>query len=261
MMRAAPAIHPLALVDPQARIADDVAIGPFCWVGPHVTLEAGVVLNSHVRVEGHTTLGRGVRVHAGAVLGGPPQDLKFRGVVSYLTVGEGTVIRECATANVPTDEGATTRIGAHCLVMAYAHVAHNSVVGDRVILANAVQLAGYVTVEEHAIVGGLVPVHQFVRIGAHSMIGGGCRVPQDVAPYVRAAGYPLRPIGLNVVGLERRGFPPATITGLKRAYRILFRSGLKLEDACQRIRDTVPPAPEVEHFVNFALTSERGLAR
>src|SRR5262249_25889059 len=146
-------IHPLSLVDPGARVADDVTIGPFCWVGPDVTLESGVVLESHVRVEGHTTLGRGVRVHAGAVLGGPPQDLKFRsGVVSHLAVGEGTVIRECATANVATDEGETTHIGTHCLVMAYAHVAHNTVVGNRVILANAVQLAGYVTVEDHAIV-------------------------------------------------------------------------------------------------------------
>jgi UDP-N-acetylglucosamine acyltransferase len=254
-------IHPLALVDPGARVAEDATIGPFCWVGPHVTLEPGVVLESHVRVEGHTTLGRNVRVHAGAVLGGPPQDLKFRGVVSYLTVGEGTVIRECATANVATDEGQATRIGAHSLVMAYAHVAHNAIVGDRVILANAVQLAGYVTVEDHAIVGGLVPVHQFVRIGAHSMIGGGCRVPQDVAPYTRAAGYPLRPIGLNLVGLERRGFSPETIAALKTAYRILFRSSLHLEDACARIEATVPRSPEVDHFLHFARTSERGLTR
>jgi UDP-N-acetylglucosamine acyltransferase len=256
-----PSIHPLSIVDPQARIADDVTIGPFCWVGPHVTLETGVVLDSHVRIEGHTTLGRGVRVHAGAVLGGPPQDLKFRGVVSYLTVGEHTVIRECATANVPTDEGATTQIGAHCLIMAYAHVAHNTIVGDRAILANGVQLAGYVTVEEYAIVGGLVPVHQFVRIGAHSMIGGGCRVPQDIAPYTRAAGYPLRPIGLNLVGLERRGFPAETIKGLKTAYRLMFRTDLKLEEACARIRETVPASPELDHFVDFALTSERGITR
>lgn len=256
-----PTVHALSVVDPKARLADDVTIGPFCWVGPHAVLEAGVVLDSHVRVDGHTTLGRGVRVHAGAVLGGPPQDLKWKGQVSSLTVGEGTVIRECVTANLASDEGESTRIGAHCLVMAYAHVARNTVVGDRVILANGVQLAGYVTVEDHAIVGGLAPVHQFVRIGAHSMIGGGCRVPQDVAPYVRAAGYPLKPIGLNAVGLSRRGFAADRIAELKQAYRILFRSDLRLEDAAARIRATVPSSPEVDHFVRFALESRRGLAR
>jgi UDP-N-acetylglucosamine acyltransferase len=254
-------VHASSVVDPKAVLADDVAIGPFCVVGPHVTLEAGVVLDSHVRLEGHTTLAPGVHVHAGAVLGGPPQDLKFKGVVSGLTVGEGTVIRECATANVATDEGESTKIGAHCLIMAYAHIAHNTVVGDRVILANGVQLAGYVTVEDHAIVGGLVPVHQFVRVGAHSMIGGGCRVPQDVLPYTRAAGQPLKPIGLNLVGLQRRGFSDESIGGLKQAYRLLLRSGLRLEEACARIRDTVPASPELDHFVKFALTSQRGVTR
>ena len=256
-----PTVDSLSYVAPGAKVANDVVIGPFCWIGPNVTLEPGVVLDSHVRVEGHTTLGAGVHVHAGAVLGGPPQDLKFKGVTSYLTVGARTVVRECVTANVPTDEGETTRIGADCLVMAYAHVAHNTIVGDRVILANGVQLAGYVTVEDWAIVGGLVPVHQFVKIGAHCMIGGGCRVPQDVLPYTRAAGQPLKPIGLNLIGLQRRGFKEETITGLKQAYRILLRSGLRVEDACARIRETVPASPEVDHFVEFAASSQRGLAR
>ncbi len=254
-------VHALALVDPRARVADDVVVGPFCWVGPDVTLDSGVTLDSHVRVEGHTTLGKGVRVHAGAVLGGPPQDLKFKGVVSYLTVGERTVIRECVTANTATDEGETTKIGTDCLIMAYAHVAHNTIIGDRVILANAVQLAGYVSIEDHAIVGGLVPVHQFVRVGAHSMIGGGCRVNQDVLPYTRAAGNPLKPIGLNSVGLQRRGFTPATIASLKQAYRLLLRSELKLEDACARILEVTPDVPEVSYFVRFALASQRGLTR
>jgi UDP-N-acetylglucosamine acyltransferase len=254
-------VHALSIVDPRAVLADDVVVGPFCAIGPDVVLGKGVVLDSHVRVEGHTELGPGVHVHAGAVLGGPPQDLKFKGVVSRLTVGEGTVIRECVTANVATDEGESTKIGAHCLIMAYAHVAHNTVVGDRVILANGVQLAGYVTIEDYAIVGGLVPVHQFVRVGAHSMIGGGCRVPQDVLPFTRAAGQPLKPIGLNLVGLQRRGFSEPTIGALKQAYRLLLRSGLRLEEACSRIQETVPASPEVEHFVKFALSSQRGVTR
>jgi UDP-N-acetylglucosamine acyltransferase len=255
-------VHPLAVVDPKAKLAATVQVGPFCVVGPDVTLEDGVVLDSNVRVEGHTTLGAGVHVHAGAVLGGPPQDLKFKPETkSYLTVGEGTVVRECATANVASDEGAFTKIGAHCLIMAYAHVAHNTTVGDRAILANAVQLAGYVAIEDWAIVGGGTVVHQFVRIGKHSMIGGGCRVPQDVAPFVRAAGHPLGPIGLNVVGLERRGFTPDDIAGLKQAYRLLFRSNLRLEEAVSKMRADLPGSPHVEHLAQFALASERGLAR
>jgi UDP-N-acetylglucosamine acyltransferase len=254
-------VHALAVVDPRARLGEGVTVGPFCWVGPDVTLGDGVVLDSNVRIAGHTTLGPRVRVHAGAVLGGPPQDLKWKGETSALEIGEATVIRECVTANLASEEGKRTRIGAHCLVMAYAHIAHNTIVGDRVILANGVQLAGYVTVEDYAIVGGLVPVHQFVRIGAHAMVGGGCRVPQDVAPYVRAAGSPLKPIGLNAIGLTRRGFAADRIAALKQAYRILFRSELRVEDAAERIRATVEPSPEVEHFVRFALESQRGLAR
>jgi len=254
-------VHPLAVVDPRARLAAGVRVGPFCWVGPDVVLDEGVVLDSSVRVDGHTTIGARTRVHAGAVLGGPPQDLKFRGETTYLKVGADTVIRECATANLASEEGQTTSIGSGCLVMAYAHVAHNTVVGDKVILANGVQLAGYVTVEDWAIVGGLAPVHQFVRIGAHAMVGGGWRVPQDVAPYTRAAGQPLKPIGLNAIGLARRGFTPERIAELKQAYRIVFRSDLTVEDAAARVRAEVAPSPEVEHFVRFALESKRGLAR
>ena len=254
-------VHALSVIHPRAQVAADVRVGPFCWVGPDVTLGEGVVLDSHVRVDGHTTLGARVRVHAGAVLGGPPQDLKFRGETTFLTIGEDTVIRECATANLASEEGGRTSIGANCLIMAYAHVAHNTTVGDRVILANGVQLAGYVTIEDWAIVGGLTPVHQFVRVGAHSMVGGGCRVPQDVAPYTRAAGQPLKPIGLNAIGLARRGFAAERIAELKQAYRLLFRSDLRVEEAAARIRAELPTSPEIEHFVTFALGSQRGLSR
>jgi UDP-N-acetylglucosamine acyltransferase len=254
-------VHALAVVHPQARLAADVRIGPFCWVGPDVTLGDGVVLDSNVRIDGHTTLGARVRVHAGAVLGGPPQDLKYHGETTFLTVGDDTVIRECVTANLASEEGASTRIGANCLIMAYAHVAHNTTVGDRVILANGVQLAGYVTIEDWAIVGGLTPVHQFARIGAHSMVGGASRVSQDVAPFIRAAGQPFKPIGLNAIGLARRGFTPARVAEIRQAYRLLFRSGLRVEEAAARIRAEVPASPEREHLVTFALTSRRGLAR
>jgi UDP-N-acetylglucosamine acyltransferase len=255
-------VHDSSCVDPRARVAPGVHVGPFCWVGPDVVLEEGVILDSHVRVDGRTRLGRGVHVHHGAAIGGPPQDLKFRpGTPSFLEIGEGTVIRECATAHVASEEGAITRVGRDCLLMAYTHVAHNCQLGDRVILANGVQLAGYVQVEEYAIVGGLVPVHQFVRIGCHAMIGGGFRVPQDIAPYVIAGGCPIRPSGLNLVGLRRRGFSPAVLEALRQAYRILFREGLTVAEAVTRIRAEVPPGTEVERFAHFAATSERGLAR
>ena len=255
-------LHPTACVDPRATVEPGARVGPFCWVGPEVTLDPGVVLDSHVRVEGRTHLRRGVRVHAGAVLGGPPQDLKFRpGTRSGLDVGEDTVLRECVTANVGTDEGSVTRVGRGCLVMAYAHLAHNVRLGDQVILANGVQLAGYVEIEDYAIVGGLTPVHQFVRVGCHAMIGGGFRVPQDVVPYVRAGGYPLRPMGLNLVGLRRRGVSEESILALKSAYRLLFREGLVVQEAVTRIRGELPPLPEVLHLAEFALSSERGLAR
>jgi UDP-N-acetylglucosamine acyltransferase len=261
-MAVAAEIHPSACVDPRARLGPGVRIGPFCWVGPDAVLEEGVTLDSAVRVDGHTTLGRGVHVHHGAAVGGPPQDLKFRpGTRSFLEIGEGTTVREFVTAHVASDEGATTRVGRDCLLMAYAHVAHNCEVGDHVILANSVALAGYVKLEEHVIVGGLVPVHQFVRIGCHAMIGGGFRVPQDVAPYVLAGGYPLRPTGLNRVGLRRRGFSAATLAALEEAYRLLFRSGLTVAEAVARIRAEVPACPEVERMARFAERSPRGLAR
>jgi len=195
------------------------------------------------------------------VLGTPPQDLKYTGDESYLEVGDHTVVREYVTANLATDPGETTRIGSHCLLMAYAHVAHNCVVGDRVIVANAVQFAGYVSVEDWAIVGGASVVHQFARIGRHCMIGGGSRISQDVAPYIRCAGSPPRLAGLNTIGLERRGFSPETIQALQAAYRILFRDGRTVSDAVAAMRAAYPDSPEVEHLARFAETSARGLTR
>jgi UDP-N-acetylglucosamine acyltransferase len=205
------ALHPAAFVDPAAELGVDVRIGPGAVVGPHVRIGDRTRIDSHALVTGWTRVGSDCHLHHGAVVGSPPQDLKYPGEVSYLEVGDHTVIREYVTANLATDPGATTRIGSHCLLMAYAHVAHNCVVGERVIVANAVQMAGYVTVEEWAIIGGGTVVHQFTRIGCHAMIGGGSRISQDVAPYVKTAGSPPRNAGINTIGLERRGFPRASI--------------------------------------------------
>ncbi len=254
-------IHPAAFVDPAARLGVDVVIGPGAVIGPDVTIGDRTHVDSHALVSGWTTIGRECRIHHGAVLGTPPQDLKYLGEPSYLVVGDRTVCREYMTANLATEPGFTTRIGDDCLLMAYSHVAHNCQVGDRCVIANAVQMAGYVVVDDWAIVGGGTVVHQFVRIGRHSMIGGGSRIPQDVAPYVKAAGSPPRNAGINSIGLERRGVSAPVREALERAYRIFFRDGLTAQRAVEEIRARYPGVPEVEHFARFCETSVRGISR
>lgn len=245
-------------VHPKAVLGRDVTVGPFSVIGENVVIGDGTTIGSHVVVEGWTEIGRENRIHSFAVLGAIPQDLKFRGARSWLRIGDRNAIREFATLNRATGEDEETRIGSDNLIMSYVHVAHNCVIEDGVILANAVNLAGHVHVEERAVIGGVTPVHQFVRIGRHAMIGGGFRVPQDVPPFLLAAGYPLRASGINQVGLERRGFAPETIAAIKEAYRILYRSGLNRSQAIARIRAEVRPCPEVEHLVHFIETSQRG---
>lgn len=254
-------IDPAARVDPAARIGSDVYVGPWCWIGPNVTLGDGCRLDAMVRLDGWTEIGARNHFHQGAVIGSPPQDLKYRGAPSKVVIGDENVFREYSTVNRATEEGEVTRIGNRCLIMAYAHVAHNCEVGDHAILANSANLAGHVEVGEYAIIGGVTPVHQFVKIGCHSMIGGGCRVPVDVAPYTKAAGNPLRVFGLNTVGLERRGFSREAQDALKQLYRIFFRSTLLKEQAIARIREELPDLPEVRTFIDFVNRSERGLAR
>jgi UDP-N-acetylglucosamine acyltransferase len=239
----------------------DVVVGPGAVIGPQVTLGDRVRVDSHALVTGWTRVGADSHVHHGAVLGTGPQDLKYRGDESYLEVGEHTELREYVTANLATDPGATTHIGSHCLLMAYAHVAHNCHIGDHVIMANAVQPAGYVTIEEWAIVGGGSLIHQFTRIGRHAMVGGGSRVAQDVAPFIKAAGSPPRLGGVNRIGLERRGFSAATCDALEGAYRVLFRKGLTVERAVEEMRRQWPGVAEVEYLARFAETSARGLTR
>ena len=189
-------IHPGAFVDPAARLGVDVRIGPGAVIGPDVTLGDRTRVDSHALIEGWTTVGADCHIHHGAVLGTAPQDLKYeRGAPSFLVVGDHTAVREYVTANLATEAGGTTRIGSHCLLMAYAHVAHNDSIGDHVVIANAVQLAGYVSVEDWVIIGGTAGVHQFVRIGCHAMVGGGARVTKDIAPYVKGAGGTPKTVG------------------------------------------------------------------
>jgi UDP-N-acetylglucosamine acyltransferase len=238
-----------------------VVVEPGALIGPHVQVGDRTRVGSHALLTGWTTIGHDCVLHHGAVLGSPPQDLKYDGAPSRLEIGDHTVIREYVTANLATEPDAVTHVGSQCLLMAYAHVAHNCRVGDHVIVANAVQMAGYVTIEDWAIVGGGTVVHQFVRIGRHAMIGGGSRVAQDIAPFVKAAGSPPRLAGINTIGLERRGFSKPTCDALQRAYRVLFRDGLTVDTAVARMRATDGAVPEVEHLARFAETSARGLTR
>ena len=254
-------VDPTARIEAGAELGAGVYVGPWCWIGPLVRLGEGCRLDAMVRLDGATEIGPRNHFHHGAVVGSPPQDLKYRGARSKVVVGEGNVFREYCTVNRATEEAERTKVGSHCLVMAYAHIAHNCQVGDHVILANSANLAGHVEVGDYAIIGGVTPVHQFVKIGCHSIIGGGCRVPVDVAPYVKAAGNPLRVFGLNSVGLERRGFSAEAQAALRRIYRIFFRSTLLKEQAIARIREELPDLPEVRTFIDFVGRSERGLAR
>lgn len=254
-------VHPAAFVDPAACLDDGVIVGPGAVIGPDVRVGAGTRVGSHCLLTGWTTIGRDCRLHHGAVLGSPPQDLKYSGERSFLEVGDRTEIREYATLNLATEPEATTRVGSDCLLMAYAHVAHNCHLGDHVILANVVQLAGYVTIGDWAILGGATVVHQFVRIGRHAMIGGASRVTQDVVPFVKASGSPPHLVGLNTIGLERRGVPAPVRTALAQAYRTLFRDGRAVDDAVAALRREFAGVPEVEHLARFAETSRRGVSR
>ncbi len=252
-------IHPTALVDPSSQLDEGVQVGPYSIVGPNVRIGARTDIGPHVLIDRDTTVGSECSIHKGAVLGTDPQDLKYKAEKTELFVGDRTTIREFATLNRGTTQTAETRVGSDCLLMAYSHVAHDCRLGNHVILANAVQMAGHVTIEDWVIVGGGSVIHQFVRIGAHAFIGGGSRVPQDVPPYCRSAGNDPKLFGLNSVGLQRRGLADGTRKALKRAYRILFHSGLNVSQGLARIEEEIPGIPEVDHFVSFIRASERGI--
>ena len=252
-------IHPSALVDPAAVLGPETEIGPFAIVGPGVTLGPGCRLGPRVTITRNTRLGRNVRVGDGTVLGGDPQDLKYRGEESWLEIGDDVVIREYSTLNRGSARSGLTRIGAGCYIMSYVHVAHDCRIGDRCILANGVQLAGHVTVGDQANLSGLVAVHQFVTIGELAFIGGCSRVSQDIPPFVMAVGNPVELFGLNAVGLARGGLSAEAVAALKRLYRLLFNSGLNFSQAIERARLELPPLPEVQRLIEFVARSERGV--
>jgi UDP-N-acetylglucosamine acyltransferase len=259
---AAPRVHPSAQVDSGAALAPGVVVGPFCVVGAGVRIGAGTVLHAHVVIEGPTTIGEQNRLFPFACVGMEPQDLKFRGEPTTLEIGDRNVLRESVTVHRGTvGGGGVTRIGSDNLLMAGTHVAHDCHVGSHVIFANAATLAGHVTVEDGATIGAFSGVHQFCRVGRQAYIGGYSVLTQDAAPYVLTVGNRARAFGINVIGLERRGLPAATIQALKQAYRLLFRAHLSQEEALARVRSEIGAIEEVRVLAEFIAGSERGVIR
>ena len=254
-------IHPTASVDPKAEIGQSVEIGPYSIV------EGDVIIGDRTRIGAHTVILSGTRIgsncviHHNVILGNTPQDLKYKGEPTILEIGDRTIIREFCTFHRGTTESMKTTIGSDCFFMCYVHIAHDCKIGNHVILANAVNMGGHTEIHDYANIGGVVAIHQFIKIGCHSIIGGGYRVPKDIPPYIRAAGYPLKVSGLNLIGLKRHGFSDETISHLKRAYRILFRSRLIVSQAVQRIKEELELTEEIQTIIDFIERSERGIIR
>lgn len=251
-------IHPTALVDAGAEIGEGVEIGAQAIVGDGCRIGDGSVLSARAVLERNVILGCGVKVGVGTVLGGDPQDLKYKGEHTTVEIGDGTTIREYSTINRGTTQSYKTTVGKGCFLMSYVHLAHDCHVGDGVIISNGTQLAGHVTIDEKAILSGLVAVHQFATIGRYSFIGGCSRVAKDVPPYVKAVGNPIKLYGLNTVGLERNGFPEEVRRELKRAYRLFFKSELNLSQARERAVAELHQYPEIGEFLAFFDRSDRG---
>ena len=252
-------IHRTALIDSTAELSPDVSVGPYAIVGPHVTVGERSTIAGHAVIERNTRVGVGVKIGYGTVIGNDPQDLKFKGEETWVEIGDGTILREYCTINRGSTATGKTTVGERCFLMTYVHVAHDCVVGNDVIIANAVQMAGHVTIEDRAIISGVVPIHQFVRIGTYAFVGGASRVNQDVPPYTKAAGNPVHLYGLNSVGLQRAGFTPEVKLALKRAYRLVFNSDLTVSQGIARARIELPQVPEVETFLRFIEASQRGV--
>lgn len=252
-------IHPTASVHPKAQLGDGVHIGPYAVIGEHVCIGAGTSIGPHAVLEGWTTIGNGCEIGVGAAVGGAPQDVKYRGQRSCLRIGDHTCIREYVTIHRSTETDGTTVIGAHNYLMAYTHVAHDCRLGDHVVLVNYTGLSGYVEIEDRAFISGHNAVHQFVRIGYLALVSGCSRVVKDIPPFMLAEGNPTRIRGLNVVGMRRIGVLPTARAELRRAFRLLYRSGLNTSQALQQIRQEDLAGDEVQRVITFIEGSKRGI--
>lgn len=254
-------IHPTAIVAPGAELNENVEIGPYSIIGENVKITRGTKVGPHVLIEGWTQIGENCQIFQGAVIGTPAQDVSSQRKRSYVQIGHNNLIREYVTIHRGTKEESTTYVGNSTFLMAYSHIAHNCRIGDEVVIANCGSLAGYVTVEKNAVIGGLTAIHQFVRIGAYAIIGGCSKIVQDIPPYIKATGHPGTLWGLNTVGLRRAGFSLSRRNLLKKAYRILFRSHLNTSQALEEIEKKLDLSPEIDHLCEFIRTSQRGICK
>jgi len=255
-------IDPHALVSPQAKLAADVTVGPFSIIGPHVEIGARTIVGPHVVINGPTKIGVDNRIFQFASIGDAPQDKKYNGEPTRLEIGDRNVFRESCTINRGTAQGhGVTRIGDDNLFMAYSHVAHDCIIGSKAVFANCAALGGHVEIGDWVSLGGLTAVHQYVKIGAHAFLAGGAIVQRDVPPYVMVAGNPAEPRMVNSEGLKRRGFDEEQIRQIREAYRILYRSDLKLADALEKLRPIADTRSEIKAFVDFIDSSTRSLVR
>ena len=255
-------IHPSAIVDPAAILAEDVSVGPFSIIGPDVEIGSGTTVGPHVVIKGPSRIGRDNRIFQFASVGEDPQDKKYQGEITRLEIGDRNVVREYCTIHRGTaQDQSLTRIGSDNLLMAYTHVAHDCVIGDGVIMANGASLAGHVSVDDHAILGGFSLVHQFCRIGRHSFSGMGSVISRDIPPYVMVGGSPTKPRGINNVGMERRGYDAEAILQIKRAFKVIYKSRLKLEEATENLAAMAEQSPEILPMLEFLQQSGRSIIR
>ena len=254
-------VHPSAIIHPNARIGADCHIGPYCVIGEHVALGDGCWLHSHVVIDGHTQLGCENKIFPFASLGLQTQDLKWKGGLTRVQIGDRNTFRESVTVHSATDDGGVTRIGSDNTFLSCAHIAHDCQLANHIVMSSFAGLAGHVVVEDHAILAGYVAVHQFCRVGKLSMIGGCSKIRQDLPPFMLADGSPAEVHTINKVGLERNGVSEEAQTALRSAYKILYREGLTIPNALAKIEAELPPLPEVQHLLNFIRTSERGISK
>jgi UDP-N-acetylglucosamine acyltransferase len=255
-------IHPAAVISPRAELAEGVKVGPYCTVGDHVKIGKDTILISHVVIEGHTEIGEGNTLYPFVSIGSPPQDIGYRGEKTRVLIGNHNLIREFTTINrATTKQDRQTVVGNDNYLMAYSHIAHDCVLGSKIIMGNAATLGGHVQVADHAIFGGMVAVHQFVRIGAYAFLGGKAGIDRDVPPFMIVAGERAKLYGINQRGLARLGWKPEIIHGLKKAYRILWRGNRSFSEGVMQVRHEIPSFPELELLLSFLVKSKRGMLR
>lgn len=255
-------IHPSAVVSPNAELGEGVKIGPYSMIGDHVTIDSGTEIGAHVVIEGHTRIGKRNKIYPYTSIGTAPQDIGYRGEDTRLVIGNDNVIREYVTVNrATTKEEWQTVIGNQNYIMAYAHIAHDCYLGNRVIMSNVATLGGHISIGDYAILGGLVAVHQFVRIGAHAFLGAKSGIDRDVPPFMMTAGPRARLYGINRKGLRRMGLPNQTIDGLKKAYRIIWRENRRLSEGIRQVKREIESFPELEMLLTFLEGSKRGILR